>query len=502
MSQKTERILLFSIFIICLAVRLAFITQKNLWFDEVFSWHLSLDGFYTIIARTSADIHPPLYYFILKIWSFIFGDSVFSIRLLSALFTSSSIFFIYPVCKRMMSPLNAFIVLILYAVSPLNLYYSQEARMSAMNLFLNIGSAYYLLLLVDSLKQNSDTWKMYLKNRNFHLYALFTAAALYTHYFSFFLVTAQAIYFIVTFRGDVKKYKPLIAAYNIIVALYLLWLPTLFYHLGKGQSWRSSQSFMQVINEYVNYVKDLNLGLYYHYTNLTLVKYIAIFYGLVVLASVIGLFLSRKNKDDDNTTLLISLLAVVPLILAGLISFKQKVEFYRYLSIIVPYILILIVYGLQKWDKKFIAYPIIGCIILINIFGVDLHYSFKFKNDDYRPLINQINSEYKAGDRIYVEPHYYGWLIDYYAKHPVEKKDDGREIPRTAYIRYGWNEVIDSINFQRPDRFWIVLDYSALDTSKYTTYLTDLNTNFNKEFYRAYYTAPLRIDLYRFSQKK
>src|SRR5688572_22490677 len=105
MSQKTERILLFSIFIICLAIRLAFITQKNLWFDEVFSWHLSLDGFYTIIARTSADIHPPLYYFILKIWSFIFGDSVFSIRLLSALFTSSSIFFIYAICKRMMSPL-------------------------------------------------------------------------------------------------------------------------------------------------------------------------------------------------------------------------------------------------------------------------------------------------------------------------------------------------------------------------------------------------------------
>ena len=54
---------------------MAFITQKNLWFDEVFSWHLSLDSFYEIIVRTSNDIHPPLFYFTLKIWNFVFGDA-------------------------------------------------------------------------------------------------------------------------------------------------------------------------------------------------------------------------------------------------------------------------------------------------------------------------------------------------------------------------------------------------------------------------------------------
>jgi hypothetical protein len=62
--------------------------------------------------------------------------------------------------------------------------------------------------------------------------------------------------------------------------------------------------------------------------------------------------------------------------------------------------------------------------------------------------------------------------------------------------------VVDSINVQRPDRFWIVLDYSAVDTSLYPVYLEALHTHFNKEFYMSYYTAPVRIDLYRFSQKK
>lgn len=501
MNKKTERILLFTIFLICLAIRLAYITQKNLWFDEVFSWHLSLDSFYTIIVRTSTDIHPPLYYFTLKIWGFIFGDSVLSIRMLSTLFTSSAIFFIYLLCKRIMSPLNAIIVLILYTVSPLNLYYSQEARMSAMNLFLNIGSAYFLLLLADSIKAKAMDCKMCLQDKTFYLYVIFTSAALYTHYFSFFLLAAQIMYLIIIFKGDVKLYKPFILAYSFILSIYLLWLPTLYAHLFKGQSWRSPQTAMQVLNEYVNYIKDLNLGLYYHYTNLRLVKYITIFYGIVFLVALAG-SLAKKIKESNKTALLVILLAFVPLVLAGLISFKQKVEFYRYLSIIVPYILILVVYGISKWNKKLVTYPIIGCIILINIFGINLHYSFKFKNDDYRPLINQINSEYKTGDRIYAEPHYYGWLIDYYAKHPVDKIQEDMKIPKTVYIRYGWNEVLDSIKAQNPARFWVIMDYSAIDTSKYSTYLTNLNSSFNKDFYMAYYTAPLRIDLYRFSQKR
>jgi hypothetical protein len=265
--------------------------------------------------------------------------------------------------------------------------------------------------------------------------------------------------------------------------------------LSKGQSWRSPQTLLQVLNEYVNYTKDLNLGLYYHYTDFTLIKYIPIFYGLVILASIVGLFLKRKVSDEDNTPLLIALLAAVPLILAGVISLKQKVEFYRYLSILVPYILILVVYGLSKWDKKFIAYPVISCIILINVFGVNLLYSFKFKNDDYRPLINQINAEYRTGERIYVEPHYYGWLIDYY------KKQEDLQIPKTVYIRYGWNEIVDSINVQRPESFWFVLDYSAVDTSKYHGYVDSLNAHFNKDFYMKYYTAPVRIDLYRYKSK-
>jgi hypothetical protein len=151
-----------------------------------------------------------------------------------------------------------------------------------------------------------------------------------------------------------------------------------------------------------------------------------------------------------------------------------------------------LVYGLGKWKHKSITYGLLGICMCINIYGLNVHYSFNFKNDDYRQLIGQISRDQKAGDRIYVEPHYNGWVIDYY------KKQDNLNIPNTVFIRYGWNEILDSISVQKPERFWVVMDYSAVDTTKYKNYLTDLNSRYTLDFKMTYYLAPSKVELYRF----
>ncbi|MBZ0203205.1 MAG: glycosyltransferase family 39 protein [Ignavibacteria bacterium] len=491
--SNREKILLFLIFVTCLSIRLAFITQKNLWFDEIFSWHLTLGSFYEIIVRTSNDIHPPLYYFILKIWNAMLGDSVLSMRLLSAIFTSSSVFFIYPISRRILNIPMSFIVLLLYVISPLNVYYSQEVRMAAMNLFFNAGSVYFLLKLTDSFISKKSGIKEVFSNKLSCLYILFTGCAIYTHYFSFFILAAQLIYILYSYRSDLKQISNFIYLWAGLIILYIPWLPVFKDHLSRGQSWRSPQTIVQVLTEYLNFIKDMNLGLYYHYTDLTLIKYITIFISAALFLAIIGLFLKRKVKKD-NYAVLILLTAVIPLVLAGIISLKQKVEFYRYLSILVPYILILFVYGLNRWNKKIFIYVIILIYAGINIYGLAIQNSFSFKNDDYRSLIRKIESEFKTGDRIYVEPHYYGWIIDYY------KKQNSLQLPNTTYIRYGWNEILDSINVQKPEGFWVVMDYSAVDTTKYSAYLKDLNSRFRKDFCMTFYNVPVRIDLYRFSQ--
>jgi len=488
MNPKTEKILVFLVFIVCLALRLAFITQKNLWFDEVFSWHLSFDSFYEIIVRTSNDIHPPLFYFTLKIWNFVFGDSVAAMRLLSALFTSSSVFFLYSICKRYLKPSKAMLVILLYSVSPLNLYYGQEVRMAAMNLFLNLGSVYFLLKLMD---KPHDYHRIF-KEKYAVPFVLFSVAAIYTHYFSFFILAAELLYIIYTYRRNSKQYIAYLYLLLSIGVVYLIWVPELISHFSRGQSWRSPQTFIMVLHEYVNYIRDLNLGLYYYYSNLEIVKYITYFAAIVMLISFIGLFL--RKKSPYNKPLLILLVLFVPLILAGVISFRQKIEFYRYLSILVPYISFFVVYGVTKWNNKYFTTAIVGLLIAVNIYGVTIHYSFEFKNDDYRSLIHKVNTEFITGDRIYVEPHFNGWVINYY------RKQENLQLPNPVYVRYGWNEVLDSISTQKPKRFWVVLDYSAVDTSQYHNYIDGLRKTYKMNERTTYFLAPTKVELYNFSK--
>lgn len=496
MSNK-EKILLIISFALCISMRLFEITQKNLWFDEVFSWHISLNSFYEIIVRTSNDIHPPLYYFVLKIWMFLFGDSVFAIRLLSSVFTSSAIFFIYPVSRRFLSPVNSLIVLLLYIISPLNIYYSQEARMAAMNLFLNAGSIYFFvkLALGKLHAEKGFDFNQVFRIKTIWGYILFSAAALYTHYFSFFILAGQVVYLIAVNRRSLGNLKPYILIYSAIMLLYFPWIPQLIEHISRGQAWRTPQTLFAAAKEYVNFLKDINLGLYYHYTDLELVRYISIFLAIVIIVSLLKIVSHRQSISEGSNKLLILLIVFVPLILAGIISIRQKVEFYRYLSILVPYILIFIVFGMSLFRHKYISYIILIIFASINIYGVIIQNSFNFKNDDYRGIIRSIEYRQLEGERIYVEPHYNGWVIDYY------RKQEKLNLPPNAYIRYGWGEISDSLNAQSPASFWLILDYSAVDTSNFAQYVESVNTKgYVIESKETYSLAPTKVELYRFKK--
>ena len=112
-------------------------------------WHRAVSK--KLLVMTSGDIHPPLYYITLKFWIGLFSDSIFSMRALSVLLSILSIFFIYRISKLFIkSDLQIILILLLYAVSPLNIYYSQEVRMLNLNLFLCLGSVYYFYCFINS----------------------------------------------------------------------------------------------------------------------------------------------------------------------------------------------------------------------------------------------------------------------------------------------------------------------------------------------------------------
>src|SRR5258708_16710492 len=58
---------------------------ESYWNDEGLSLGLAGRDVPTILSSAAADIHPPGYYLVLKVWHTLTGDSEFALRALSAL---------------------------------------------------------------------------------------------------------------------------------------------------------------------------------------------------------------------------------------------------------------------------------------------------------------------------------------------------------------------------------------------------------------------------------
>jgi hypothetical protein len=133
-------------------LRVLLLGIKGLWWEETFSlWvaNHSVVDMLQWIARI--DHHPPLYYLLLHYWIALNGDTSYSVRLISALFSAATIPIIYLIGKRLSGVVMGLVAAGILALSPFNIRFAQETRMYTLLTF-NAAVAIYALarLLTDS----------------------------------------------------------------------------------------------------------------------------------------------------------------------------------------------------------------------------------------------------------------------------------------------------------------------------------------------------------------
>ena len=110
-----------------LLLRVSLLGSKSLWLDEAFSvWMAKLPVEH--IWSITTENHPPLYYLTLKTWM-VLGDSEAIVRLPSALISVISFALLYLLARRLLDERAAIIAVSILALSPLDFWYAQEARM-------------------------------------------------------------------------------------------------------------------------------------------------------------------------------------------------------------------------------------------------------------------------------------------------------------------------------------------------------------------------------------
>ena len=136
---------------------------------------------------TSDPQHPPLYYVMLRLWVQIFGDSATGIRSLSAVISLLIFPCVYWLCLELFeSHLVGWVAIALFAVSPLQLYFAQEARQYGLWMVEILLSS---IALLRSIRLGNL--------RNWIGYSLALTLGLYTHLFTILVAIAHGIYVLI-----------------------------------------------------------------------------------------------------------------------------------------------------------------------------------------------------------------------------------------------------------------------------------------------------------------
>ena len=123
---------------------LRFSTTSSLWLDEALSVNISQLPAGDLVRWLRHDGHPPLYYLLLHVWTDVFGTGDIAVRAMSGVFGLLTLPLAWIAGRRRGGPLLGWIAVIVVALSPFAVRYSDEARMYSMVMFLAFAG--YLLV--------------------------------------------------------------------------------------------------------------------------------------------------------------------------------------------------------------------------------------------------------------------------------------------------------------------------------------------------------------------
>jgi uncharacterized membrane protein len=179
---------LLGILVLAAFLRLYKIDAQSLWYDEGNSARIAERSLQLIVEGAAGDIHPPLYYIVLKYWRAAFGEGEAALRSLSALAGVLTVLFAYLIGRDLFRRRIGLIASFLYAVMPFAVYYGQEARMYAL-LALCAAASTWALLRFSIFDFRFSIERMTL----LVLYVIATAAGLWTQYAYPFVMVAQGV---------------------------------------------------------------------------------------------------------------------------------------------------------------------------------------------------------------------------------------------------------------------------------------------------------------------
>lgn len=374
------------------------LTTMALWHDEAFSGLLIQYGLPEMMHRIALDVHPPLYYLVLKIWAMVFTSSLFALRLFSFTFGALTIFATYALAKKITEKKSiALLSSALLALSSFQIQYNLEARMYTLGTFFIVCSSIFLL---QGLRRNEKKY--------WFLYALFTSAALYTHYYTFFIACAQGLFLLYSIFKNATIIRSVFFSFALVFISYIPWLPTFLKQLKQVEQsfWIPPMTIWSIPSTLLKMLTGVALPP-------ERFAPLLVFGTLLIFAS--SIFAVKKLSNNPKKWLL-PLALYIPFIGSIVLSLKTSIYLDRYFIFSLPFFFILIASALLYTPNVFTKRLLIVTLVMGTFvsFPIFWHVLKPEQKPGMAGAASYLNQRANPHDKIFVGSSFVYFTFKYY----------------------------------------------------------------------------------------
>ena len=458
MHRKTWILLLILMCALCL--RIYGLGTESLWADEGISVRTVSVSFTEMKHLLSRAIHPPLHYLILHGWTHLFGNSEFSVRFPSVIFSLISIFMAYQVGCLLFDRTTGIFAALLVSLSLFNIRYAQEARNYSLLCMLGLTSYFYFIKML----QNQD-------KKHSIGYLIASILLLYTHVYGLFTIISHNLYILVRKFVLRREDHPLsltrwIGVQVILILSFSPWFHVILHHVLNRQakgSWQPAPSTHNLIGLFVAYAgSPAMLMLYGVIASIALVLWRRA-QGHAPkhhVSKIIALQDLSFTRLEPMYLLLIWLFShnVVPFLMSQILT-----SFYRPRYTIVGSIAfyLLVAKGLRDLSQhKRLLHAAVASLLILSVVSFRPYYH-SYNKERWRDVVAYVDQSAQPGDLVVVNA---GFLLktnfNYYSKRQDLIK---LEFPDTTqHIRKIQPEHLEELSayVNHHPRVWMVFSHS------------------------------------------
>jgi O-antigen/teichoic acid export membrane protein len=419
-----------------LAVVLRMLVARGIWVDEAITIHQAELSFTDMIDSVrTGDVHPPLHHILLWPVIRVFGTGEVAVRLPSIVFGVALVGMLYVAGRDLFDRATGQLAALLGAVAPLLVWYSQEARMYSLFMFLSVVAVWAQVMAL----RHGRRWF-------WGLYGVVAAALLWTHYFAALPLAVQQVAFgieaVRRFRrrreGD-SRFGELMSGWamslGIAAAALAPLVPVVVDQLA-AYGERSTQVPSQVgtaaapsVERPSIYAAIANFvwSVWGYHSDETMI----LLGALWPLGMLVALLLLGRGRSWN--TMLLTALVVVPVAALFTVGiFKRDLFEVRYFAGAIPALVLLAARALRKLSpNRVLAAAAVGAVVMS--MGAALADQQLNRSNpriyDFEGALDEVSRRTHPRDKVLFAPLFMNRVVDYYAPDLEAKPLDLESLP-------------------------------------------------------------------------